>query len=80
MRNVSKYITCPNQLGFKKGHSTDMCIYVLKEMIEYFKSRSTSVFVTFLDTSKAYEKTDHWQLLRSYYTYMCNVRFTPFFH
>ena len=21
---------CPNQFGFKKGHSTDMCIYVLK--------------------------------------------------
>ena len=25
--------TCPNQFGFKKGHSKDMCIYVLKEMI-----------------------------------------------
>ena len=48
--------TCPNHFGFKKGHSTDICIYVLKEMIEYFKSRSTSVFDTFLDTSKAYEK------------------------
>ena len=23
--------TCPNQFGFKKGHSTDMCIYVLKK-------------------------------------------------
>ena len=22
--------TCPNQFDFKKGHSTDMCIYVLK--------------------------------------------------
>ena len=20
--------TCPNQFGFKKGHSTDMCIYM----------------------------------------------------
>ena len=40
--------TCPNQFGLKKGHSTDMCIYILKEMIEYFKSRSTSLFVTFL--------------------------------
>ena len=40
--------TCPNQFGFKNGHSTDMCIYVLKEMIEYFKSRSTSVFVSIM--------------------------------
>ena len=31
----------------KKGHSTDMCIYVLKEFIEYYRSRNTSVFVTF---------------------------------
>ena len=30
-----------------KRHSVDMCIYVLKEMIEYFKSRNTSVFVIF---------------------------------
>ena len=26
--------TCPIQFGFKKGYSTDICIYVLKEMIE----------------------------------------------
>ena len=31
-------------------------------MIEYLKSRNTSVFVTFLDASKAYDKIDHWQL------------------
>ena len=54
--------TCPNQFGFKKGHSTDRCIYVLKEFIEFYRSRNTSVFVTFLDASKAYDKIDHWQL------------------
>ena len=54
--------TCPNQFGFKKGHSTDMCIYVLKEFIKFYRSRNTSVFVTFLDASKAYDKMDHWQL------------------
>ena len=54
--------TCLNQFGFKKGHSTDMCIYVLKEFIKFYRSRNTSVFVTFLDTSKAYDKIDHWQL------------------
>ena len=31
-------------------------------MIEYFTSRSASVFVTFLDASKAYDKIDDWQL------------------
>ena len=31
-------------------------------MIKYFISRNTSVFVTFLDASKAYDKIEHWQL------------------
>ena len=44
-----------------------MYIYVLKEMTDYFKSRNTSVFVTFLDASKAADvKIDYWQLLTNY--------------
>ena len=39
-----------------------LCIYVLKEMIEYLKSHNSSVFVTFLDASKDYDKIDYWQL------------------
>ena len=31
-------------------------------MIEFYKSCNTSVFVTFLDASKAYDKIDHWLL------------------
>ena len=38
-----------NQFGFKSGQSTELCIYALTEFIEYFKSRSTSVYVAFLD-------------------------------
>ena len=45
--------TCHNQYGFKKGHSTDMCISVLKEMIEYFKSRNTFIFVYFFRCIKS---------------------------
>ena len=29
--------TADNQFGFKSGHSTDFCIYTLKEFIEYYK-------------------------------------------
>ena len=39
--------TCTNQFRFKKEHSVDMYIYVLKEFIEFYRSRNTSVFVTF---------------------------------
>ena len=41
--------TTDNQFGFKAGHSTDLCVYALTEFIEYFKRRSTSVYVAFLD-------------------------------
>ena len=50
--------TCSNQFGFKKGHSTDLCIYALKEYIENYKNRNTSVFVTMLDASKAFDRVN----------------------
>ena len=56
--------TTDNQFGFKSGHSTDLCIYALSELIEYFKSRSTSVYVAFLDASQAFDKISHWTLFR----------------
>ena len=32
------------QFGFKSKHSTDLCIYTLKDVIEFYKSQSSSVF------------------------------------
>ena len=56
--------TTDNQFGFKAGHSTDLCVYALTEFIEYFKRRSTSVYVAFLDASKAFDKISHWVLFK----------------
>ena len=56
--------TNDNQFSFKSGHSTDLCFYALTECIEYFKSPSTSVYVAFLDTSKAFDTISHWTLFR----------------
>ena len=56
--------TNDNQFGYKSGHSTDLCIYALTELIEYFKSCFTSVYVAFLDASKAFDKISHWTLFR----------------
>ena len=53
--------TNDNQFGFKSGQSNDLCIYALTEFI---KSRSTSVYVVFFDTSKAFDKISHWTLFR----------------
>ena len=54
--------TCDNQFGFKSKHSTEFCIYTLKEFIDFYKKRNTTVFVTFLDASKAFDRIDHWLL------------------
>ena len=45
---------------FYIGHSTDLCIYALTEFLEYLKSHSTSVYVAFLDASKAFDNISHW--------------------
>ena len=50
--------TCDNQFGFKPKHSTELCIYTLKEFIDCYKQHST-VFVTFLDASKAFDKINY---------------------
>ena len=63
--SLEEYLwTSHNQFGFKSGHSTDLCIYALSELIEYFKSRSTSVYAAFLDASKAFDKISHLILFR----------------
>ena len=54
--------TSGNQFGFNANHSTEMCIYALYEFIDYYRSRSTNVYVTFLDASKAFDRINHWLL------------------
>ena len=45
------------QFGFKPKHSTDLCIYTLTEVIEFYKS--SSVYVCFMDASKAFDRVNH---------------------
>ena len=33
-----------------------------ERFIEFYKRRNTTVFVTFLDASKAFDRIDHWRL------------------
>ena len=41
----SVFETSDYQFGFKSHHSTDLCIYTLKEIVKYYKSHSTSVYI-----------------------------------
>ena len=52
------------QFGFKANHSTDLCIYTLKEVIDFYKSQSTSIYVCFMDASKAFDRVNHWLLFK----------------
>ena len=62
---IEEYLwTTDNQFGFKAHHSTDLCVHALTEFIEHFKNRSTSVYVAFLDASKAFDKINHWLLFK----------------
>ena len=54
--------TSDTQYGFKSSHITDLCIYTLKEFIYYYKTRGTTLHVTFLDASKAFDRIDNWLL------------------
>ena len=48
-----------NQFGFKQSLGTDQCIYVLKEVIERYKSMKGLVYLCFLDASKAFDRVNH---------------------
>ena len=55
-------ITTSNQFGFKKKHSTDQCIYLLKEIVQMYSTLNSSVFLCFLDASKAFDRVNHRKL------------------
>ena len=57
---LSIYInTTDNQFGFKPKHSTDMCIYALKEALESYRNQGSTMFVGFIDASRAFDLIHH---------------------
>ena len=54
--------TTDNQFGFKSKHSTDMCIYALKEAVEKYRGQGSTMLVGFIDASKAFDRVNHHKL------------------
>jgi hypothetical protein len=47
------------QFGFKKQHSTNMCSFVVNEVIEHFVSRKSPVYACLLDCTKAFDRLEY---------------------
>lgn len=54
--------TTDNQFGFKAHHSTDTCIYLLKEILNYYSSSLSPVFLCFVDVRKAFDRVNYHKL------------------
>ena len=50
--------------GFKRKHSTDLCIFTVKNVTKYYTQENSSAFTCFLDASKAFDKINHYTLFR----------------
>jgi hypothetical protein len=56
--------TSSTQFGFKRKHATDLCIYSLKNTIQYYREHSSPVFTCFLDASRAFDRVNYWTLFK----------------
>jgi len=59
-----KLCTSDHQFGFKPKRSTNMCTIVLKETLLYYSSYQSSVYCTFLDARKAFDRVQYCKLFR----------------
>lgn len=60
---LEKYVvTTDYQFGFKSKHGTDMCIYALKEAVSKYTKQNSTMFLCFLDASKAFDRINHGKL------------------
>ena len=53
-----------NQFGFEPAHSTDMCLFLLKQAISQYNTHGSPVFAAFLDAFKAFDKVNHYILFK----------------
>ena len=65
LNRIEMYIsTNYNQFGFKRKHGTDMCIFALKELLSKYQGLNTTMFLCFIDSSKAFDRINHSKLFQ----------------
>ena len=55
-REYDKLLTSDLQFAYKKGHSTDLNIMILKDTVSYYLSNDTPVYCCMIDASKAFDR------------------------
>ena len=51
--------TTDNQFGYKCNSSTDLCIFTLKQIVDYYRNNGSPTYLCFLDASKAFDRVNH---------------------
>ena len=44
--------TADSQFGFKQAHGTEMAIFALKQMLDFYNNQDTPIYMCFLDAKK----------------------------
>ena len=58
-RYKNMFVTSCNQFGFKPKLGTELCIASFKQVIDFYNSNNSPVYVSFLDLSKAFDRVNH---------------------
>ena len=67
LKNKNGDMTSKNNyrpIAYKTGHSTDMCVFILKEIVRHYNKHRTPMYVGFLDASKAFDFVNQWKLFK----------------
>jgi hypothetical protein len=59
-----KFASSDLQFGYKPDSSTTHCTFVVKETIQYYMNKDSSVFVMLLDASQAFDRVHYVKLFR----------------
>ena len=58
-RYKNMFVTSCNQFGFKPKLGTELCIASFKQVINFYNSNNSPVYVSFLDLSKVFDRVNH---------------------
>jgi hypothetical protein len=64
MSNKSVLKSSNLQFGYKEGHSTTHCTFVLNEVINHYNRKHSDVYVILLDASKAFDRVNYVKLFK----------------